>query len=131
MKDIVGTWRLVKGTSTAEDGTVMPPPYGGEKAMGRVTLNADGRMIAVLCDGRVTIPDGERREYTSYCGEYTFDGQQLITKCDSASEPSRVNTDQLRDVSFDGDIMILQPPVRVIDGVVQQRLLRWEKIADV
>ncbi|MDE0811027.1 MAG: lipocalin-like domain-containing protein, partial [Alphaproteobacteria bacterium] len=64
-------------------------------------------------------------------GEYTFNGQQLITKCDSASEPSRVNTDQIRDVSFDGDIMILRPPVRVIDGVAQQRLLRWEKIADV
>jgi hypothetical protein len=131
MRDIVGTWRLVRGSAVAEDGTQMPPPYGGEKAMGRVTLNADGRMIAVLCDGSVTLPDGARREYTSYCGEYTFDGKQLITKCDSASDPARINTDQVRDVTFEGDLMVLRPPVRVVDGVVQRRVLHWEKIADV
>jgi hypothetical protein len=131
MKDIVGTWRLVQGTSTAEDGTPMPPPYGGAKAMGRVTLNADGRMVAVLCDGRVALPEGERREYTSYCGTFSFDGKQLITRVDACSDPARFGTDQIRDVSFEGDLMVLRPPVRVIDGVAQQRVLRWEKIAEV
>lgn len=131
MKGIVGTWRLVQGTSTTEDGTPMPPPYGGDKAMGRVTLNADGRMVAVLCDGRVALPEGERREYTSYCGTYTFDGKQLITRVDACSDPARFGSDQVRDVSFEGDLMVLRPPVRVIDGVAQQRVLQWEKIAEV
>ena len=50
-KDIVGTWALVRATATASDGTPMPPPYAGETGMGRVTFNASGRMISVLCDG--------------------------------------------------------------------------------
>lgn len=131
MRDIVGTWRLAHGKCTSEDGTLLPPPYGGEKAMGRVTLNADGRMVAVLCDGRPTLPDGERREYTSYCGNYTFVGSTLITKVDAASDPTRFDTDQVRKVSFEGDLMVLTPPVRVVDGVTQHRVLHWEKIADV
>ena len=99
--------------------------------MGRVTLNADGRMIAVLCDGRATLPEGEHREYTSYCGNYTFDGKQLVTRVDACSDPARFGTDQVRDVSFEGDLMVLRPPVRVIDGVAQQRVLHWERIAEV
>ncbi len=131
MKDITGTWRLVDGTSTSDDGTPMPPPYGGEKAMGRVTLNGDGRMVAVLCDGRTEISDGESREYTSYCGNYTFDGATLITRVDACSDPARMGTDQVRKVSFEGDLMVLRPPVRMINGVAQQRVLRWEKIAGI
>jgi hypothetical protein len=33
--------------------------------MGLVTLNADGRMMAVLCDGRADLPEGTRRDYAS------------------------------------------------------------------
>jgi hypothetical protein len=131
MKDITGTWRLVSGTSTSSDGAPMPPPYGGEKAMGRVTLNADGRMAAVLCDGRPKMPDGETREYTSYCGNYTFDGKRLITRVDACSDPARMGTDQVREVSFEGELMVLRPPVREINGVAQQRVLKWAKISEV
>ncbi|MBL6598964.1 MAG: lipocalin-like domain-containing protein [Alphaproteobacteria bacterium] len=131
MRDVVGTWRLVDGVATTDAGEPMAPPYGGEKAMGRVTLNADGRMVAVLCDGRVDIPEGETRDYTSYCGQYTFDGETLSTRVDACSDPARFGTDQVRQVSFDGDLMVLRPPPRVIDGVVQHRVLRWEKIADI
>ncbi len=67
MTSIVGTWRLVRGTATSTDGKALNPPYGGEKGMGRVTFNDDGRMMAVLCDGRPTLPVGETREYASYC----------------------------------------------------------------
>ena len=64
--------------------------YGGEQAMGRVTFNADGRMMAVLCDGRPSLPPEGVREYTSYCGNYTFDGTRLITRVDAASDAYRM-----------------------------------------
>ncbi len=131
MQKIVGTWRLVRSASTAADGTSMPAPYGGEKAMGRVTLNADGRMMAVLCDGRTDMPAGEAREYTSYCGNYTFDGKQLVTRVDAASDPVRMGTDQVRDVRFEGGLMVLRPPMRAYGATPEQRELYWEKIADV
>ncbi len=84
---IVGTWALVRAASEGGDGQALPAPYGGDKAMGRVTFNADGRMMAVLCDGRASLPDGAAREYNSYCGNYVFHGKQLITKVDAAARP--------------------------------------------
>ena len=109
----------------------MPPPYGGENAMGRVVLNTDGRMMAVLIDGRTELPEGAAREYTSYCGDYTFDGKQLVTRVDAASEPARMHTDQVRDVHFEDDLMVLRPPLKAYSGNAEQRELHWRKISDV
>ena len=131
MLEIVGTWRLVRATATAGDGRALPAPFGGEKAMGRVTFNVDGRMMAVLCDGRPAIPGGAKREYTSYCGNYTFDGRQLVTRVDACSDPARMGTDQVRDVHFEGTLMVLRPPFKAYATEPEQRTLWWEKIAGV
>jgi Lipocalin-like domain len=77
--NIVGTWRVVDAISRDTQGKELSKPFG-PKGMGIVTLNADGRMMAVLCDGRAQLPDEAKREYSSYCGNYTFDGATLITK---------------------------------------------------
>ena len=131
MQSIVGTWRLVRGTATAADGTAMPPPYGGEKAMGRLTFDADGRMICVLCDGRPSLPPGVEREYNSYCGNYTFDGRRLVTRVDACSDPGRLSADQVRDVSFEGEIMVFRPPLRSSGSLQVQRALYWERISKI
>lgn len=121
---------LVRTAATAVDGSPLPPPYGGEKAMGRVVLNGDGRMMAVLIDGRPELPEGVTREYVSYCGNYTFDGKQLITRVDATSDPGRFDTDQVRDVSFEGELMVLRPPVQPYAGSIGQRVLHWRRISD-
>ena len=61
MQSVVGTWRLVRAVSRDGDGNELPLPYGGH-GTGRVMLGADGRMMAVTCDGRREIPGGARRE---------------------------------------------------------------------
>ena len=127
MPSIVGTWRLVKAEAHDGNGNALPTPYGG-KGMGRVTLNAEGRMAAVVVDGRPTLPESAARDYSSYCGNYTFDGKQLVTRVDAASDPARLGSDQVRQVSFDGDFMVLRPPPRA-GG--EHRVLTWEKISDV
>ena len=128
---IVGTWRLVRAVSTGADGKPLPAPYGGGKAMGRVTFNADGRMMAVLCDGRPSLPEGTAREYNSYCGNYTFDGSRLVTKVDAAASATRIGSDQVREVRFENGLMVLRPPQRPYGDRMEQRELHWEKIADV
>jgi hypothetical protein len=130
MTSVVGTWRLVRAVSRDANGNALPVPYGGYPS-GRVVLGADGRMMAVTCDGRREIPDGGKREYSSYCGNYTFDGTQLITRVDAASDPGRLGSDQVRDVRFDAGLMVLRPPARPYGGQVEQRELYCEKIADV
>ena len=127
--NVIGTWRLVRAVSRDGNGGELPAPYGGQPA-GRVMLGADGRMMAMTGDARTEIPGGGKREYSTYCGNYAYDGKQLITKVDAASDPARVGTDQVRDVRFEGGLMVLRPPLRSYGGPAEQRELFWEKISD-
>ena len=130
MASIVGTWKLVGSTAKDKDGKPMPDPYGG-KPMGRVTFTADGRMMAVTCDGRSELPAGAKREYSSYCGNYTFDGKTLTTRVDASSDPSRIGGDQVRGVRIESDHrVVLMPPPRQTDAGLQHRELTWEKLSD-
>jgi Lipocalin-like domain len=128
MPSIIGTWKLVSATARNASGTALPAPYGG-KGMGRVTFTAEGRMMSVVCDGRAELPSGVSREYSSYCGTYTFDGARLVTRVDAASDPSRIGGDQVRGVRFDGERMILTPPTRSAGDSEEYREIAWERIA--
>jgi Lipocalin-like domain len=130
MTSVTGTWRLVRAVARDAEGRELPVPYGGQP-MGRLALGADGRMAAVTCDARRQIPNGGEREYSSYCGNYSFDGTRLVTRVDAASDPARLASDQVREVSFEGELMVLRPPLRSYGGSPEQRILYWEKIADV
>lgn len=128
MASIVGTWKLVRATARDGSGAPLPEPYGG-RAIGRVTFTADGRMQSVVCDGRKEMPAGETRDYSSYCGNYTFDGTRLVTRVDAASEPSRIGSDQVRGVRFEGDLVVLSPPPRQAGGKAEYRELIWQRLA--
>ena len=128
MPSIVGTWKLLHATARDAAGTARPAPYGG-KALGRVTFTADGRMMSVVCDGRKELPAGVAREYSSYCGNYTYDGEELVTRVDAASDTSRIGSDQVRGVRFEGERMILIPSPRWTGETEEHREIAWERIA--
>jgi len=128
--NVAGVWKLVGGSMTAADGKSVGVPYG-PRGMGLVSLTSDGRMMAVLIDGRAELPDGARREYSSYCGNYTFDGSTLVTTVDASSDPARLASQQVRKVRFEGERMILVPPEREQDGMRIHRELVWERISSV
>ena len=128
MKNIVGTWALVHAVTKDAAGNDHPSAFG-PKAMGRVTFNAEGRMMAVLCDGRPSLSAGEARQFMSYAGNYTFDGTTLSTRVDASSDASRVGGDQVRHVRFENGLMVLAPPRRLYAGVMQRQELAWERIA--
>jgi hypothetical protein len=129
MSNVTGTWRLVHAVAKDGAGNTLPTPYGG-RAMGRVVLDPNGRMMAVVCDSAAELPPGTKREYSSYCGNYTYDGATLVTKVDAAADPSRVGTDQVRGVRFEDGLMVLRPPFRSYGGTAEQRELYWEKISE-
>lgn len=127
---VAGVWKLVGGSMRDSGGRSVGVPYG-PRGMGLVSLTSDGRMMAVLIDGRADLPEGARREYSSYCGNYTFDGTTLITTVDAASDPARLASQQVRKVRFEGERMILVPPEREEGGVRIHRELIWERISPV
>jgi hypothetical protein len=128
MPSIVGTWKLVRATARDASGAPLPEPYGG-KGIGRVTFTAEGRMQSVVCDGRREVPPGEIRDYSSYCGNYRVDGTRLVTRVDAASDPSRIGSDQVRGVRFDGELVVLTPPPRRSGGTEEYRELTWQRIS--
>jgi hypothetical protein len=125
---IVGTWKLVRATARDGNGAPLPEPYGG-KGIGRVTFTADGRMQSVVCDGRREMPPRETRDYSSYCGNYTFDGARLVTRVDASSDPNRIGSDQVRGVRFEGELVVLSPPPRQSAGKEEYRELTWQRIS--
>ena len=128
--DIVGVWKLVAATATDPGGAQVAVPYG-PRGMGIVSLTSDGRMMAVLVDGRAKLAENAKRDYASYCGNYTFDGSTLVTTVDAAADPARLTIPQVRKVRFLGERMILQPPPGELGGVKVMRELTWEKISPV
>lgn len=131
MNSIIGTWRLVRAEAFDADGRPQPAPYGGAP-FGRIMLTSGGRMMAMTGDGRPTVPAGQVREYNTYAGTYAFDGKRLVTRVDSCSNPAYMGTEQVRDVSHEGGLMVLRPPVRPQFGRgPEQRVLYWEKISEV
>ncbi len=125
MDRIVGTWRLVAETATDAAGQAHPGLFG-PMAIGLGMFTAEGRMMAVLTDGRPGPVEGARK-HVSYCGDYTFDGARLVTVVDGASDSRLLLEPQVRDARFEGGRMILRPPVgfRAAAGVVRE--LIWER----
>lgn len=121
-EQLYGTWRLVTATAVDAAGQAIRPPYG-PIPMGRLVLNRDGRMMAVICDGRNILPEGEKRAYASYCGNYRVEKDRLITTVDAALIPERVGGEQVRRLDWRNGQLVLIPPRRA-DG--EQREIFWE-----
>jgi len=124
---IVGTWRLKSTKGHDDAGNILSPPYG-PIPMGLVVFAADGRMMAVLCDGRAALPPNEPRQFMSYAGNYTFDGETLSTRVDASSDASRIGGDQVRSVRFKNGDLVLAPPRRLYAGIMQHQELVWEQL---
>lgn len=128
-RSVVGVWRLVSTRATDPDGKQVGVPFG-PRGMGLLSLTGDGRQMSVLVDGRASLPEGTPRQYSSYCGNYTFDGSTLITTVDANCDPVRFTAPQVRKVRFEGERMVLTPPASEIAGVKVTRELTWERITD-
>jgi len=121
---------MVRGLARDMEGKRRSTPYG-PNGMGLLTLSANGRMMAVLCDGRPSLSDGVPRDYVSYCGNYTFDGATLVTRVDASSGPRvTIGSDQIRQIRFVDDQMVLIQPAVTVDGRVEHREVYWERISD-
>ena len=132
MSSLTGTWRLVATRAWDDDDNELPAPYG-PMPRGVVTFEDNQRMMCVLADGQARLAAAESgaasREYVSYMGRFTYDDRILSTRVDGSSDASRVGTDQVREVRFDGERLFLKPPPRSKYGVNEHREMEWVRIA--
>ena len=52
-----------------------------------------------------------------------------MTRVDASSDPARIGSDQVRDVSFEGDTMILRPPPRPTQAGEEYREISWVRLS--
>ena len=128
MSDIVGIWRMVESRARDDAGAPLPPSFGPD-GMGLVQFHPEGRMMCVLSDSRPTLPDDRPRDYASYGGAYRYDGKTLVTRVDITADPRRMGGDEVREVRFEGDRLVLTPPPQPFGGALRHRELVWERIA--
>lgn len=126
LNPIDGVWTLEQARAWDEAGTPLSDPYGA-CPMGSIVFK-NGRMIASLCNGDTDPGMSGKREYSSYGGSFSFDGQKLDVFVDIASEPNRIGGHQLREAIIEGERLILRPPLRAYGGSLQQRELVWRRV---
>ena len=124
MQSLVGIWRLVEVRARDPEGRSIASEYG-PAPIGTVQFGAQ-RMMAALGDSRPPA-EGETRFWVAYTGVWSLDGAVLSTRVDAAHPANRIGTDQVRQVRFEGERMVLQPPPRLVEGVMNHLELAWER----
>jgi hypothetical protein len=134
---VAGAWKLVAVSSADASGKDRQTPFGPNPT-GRLVYTADGTMAVVisysdrkpLSADRLAASTEERAEAfrtsLAYAGRYSLSGNQVTHHVEVSSIENWVNTDLVRQISFDGDRMMLRtPPTR---GGRRITDLTWERV---
>lgn len=124
MASLVGVWKLVEARAFDEAGREVASPFGPHP-MGVAIFDAE-RMMAMGSDGRTDLPSETKRAFVAYCGRYTFDGTELVTRVDGASSPEMME-DQVRHIRFDGAGRMTVVPISRLLGMSGGLELVWER----
>ena len=137
---IVGTWKLVSTAATTAEGKILSSPMG-EHPAGFLTYTAEGHVSLLithegrpkLSGDRLDSPIEERANAFStmvaYAGRYTIQGNRLTHHIEAASSENWVGTDLPRIVTYRGNRVTLEAPMRERHGVVQKFEQVWERVA--
>jgi hypothetical protein len=132
---LVGTWRLVSYETGEQEGR-RGKPYGD--AVGRLDYDDRGNMSGqVMRPGRARVEfgDGNAQQvraaylgYIAYFGTYevTADGRSVVHHVRGSLNPAWVGGQQVRQLRFDGDQLVLSADVHKGNEVVTHTLI-WER----
>jgi len=133
---LIGNWTLVSYDAVAADGS-RSLPFG--HAVGRLTYDEHGHMSGqVMRPGRarVSLGEGSAQQvraayigYIAYFGRYELDaaGDRVTHFVEGALNPVWVGGEQVRQVRFDGDLLVLQADVPKGQQVIKH-VLTWRKL---
>ena len=139
---LVGTWKLVSATDTADKGEVQNA--FGNDPVGFLTYTVDGRMMAIISSGGrqpLSVPDyiaapaKERAEafatFSAYAGTYTLESHRVVHHVQVSSLQNRVGADLVRTiVSLKDGRLILETPPFLKGGKMVTTELIWERITN-
>ena len=120
----LGTWRLV--------GVVREEVETGRKLdvdatpSGYISYTPDGRLMVIISHVVPGRPEG----FTCYAAQWHIEGDTVVHEIDVTNRKSWKGTRQLRNFRFEGNRLILTPPVGedYVHGTITRRSLTWEKV---
>ena len=133
---LVGNWSLVSYVTEHPDGT-RGAPYG--EAVGRLSYDGQGNMAGqVMRPGRSEVAAGQWSAqdvrsayagYIAYFGTYEVNaaGDTVVHHVEGALNPGWVGGDQIRRMTFDGELLILSTDVPK-GGVIVRHTLTWRRV---
>lgn len=124
MIQLQGLWRLEEARAWDVNGQALPAPYGAHP-IGQIAFSGD-RMLASLCNGDAVVT--RKRDFMSYGGVFSFDGELLDCLVDIASDAHRIGQHEVRQVQVVGSQILLRPPARMYGERIEQRELLWSKV---
>jgi hypothetical protein len=110
---LVGVWQLLSYQTEFRDGSPKRAMFG-EHPMGYIIFTSEGRLMAVIeAEGRkVPSTDSERaaafQSLVAYSGKYRVEGNQWITRVDTAWNPAWDGTDQVRTFQIVGNRLMVR-----------------------
>lgn len=132
---LAGTWTLVSFVMVDEDTGAREALYGTHPN-GRLILDADGRMMAIVTaeDRKAPHDDGERadafKSMLAYSGVYEVDGDHFTTAVEVAWNEAWVGTKQRRAFRLQGDkltiVSVPQPAVNFGNRMMHGELV-WSR----
>lgn len=126
MQSLSGTtWKLIEAFAFDDEGRELSPPLG-KCPMGVVMFEVE-RMIVAVIDGSSSLPTDIQRVFAAYSGRYSFDGTELVTNVDGASDPDLVQP-QIRHIHFESPTRIAVTPKNKVLGRDTGLKLVWERI---
>jgi hypothetical protein len=121
----LGTWRLV--------GVVREEAESGRKLdvdatpTGYISYTPDHRLMVIISH----VSPGKAEEFTCYAAQWHLEGDTVVHQIDVTNRPRWKGTRQLRNFRFEGDNLVLTPPVSedYTHGTVTRRSLTWQRVA--
>ena len=116
---LIGTWSLSDFRFTDAEGN--PGDQGDAPTMGRIEYTSDGYMATATRQS-----DGS---YFSYFGTFQIQGDKVFHNISLSANQSLEGTTTVREISFEGDKLVLTASPPVMGGVGSKASLVWERLS--
>ncbi|MGQ4614387.1 lipocalin-like domain-containing protein [Nocardia sp. R7R-8] len=120
--DLVGTWELLSYYDIDEQGITSRGPLG-DAPRGLLIYDAHGSMSVSMMrtDGAAGVTP-----FMGYAGTWRRTGAEVVHAISVCSNPAMARTEQVRQMSLNGDVLTLIGAAQV-GGRTQRRVLTWRR----
>jgi hypothetical protein len=138
-KDLLGAWKIEGWEISYSDERPSTFPFG-KNPTGLILYTPDGYMSAtisrsdrsLMSDSNTRLaPDSEKAvsfdSYFHYSGTWRIEGNEVIHTVQHSLDPHFVGTDQVREMDYSGDVLVLGAEITTKTGAQMNNRITWRR----